>query len=372
MSLSPTTVIEKVRKQKEILEQDPTDALFGAWKRMWHQQKKLAEFFKADPKYLYLRPNVTLAMNDFLMALKLPKGSEILTSDIEYGAIVKICEHKAALEGHQVRIFSLHDQGQNPETVTEAQLLERLEISLSAKTKLVMLSHVTTGSGLTLPIEKMAKLLRSRGIFFAVDGAHGAGCKPLDFSKTEVDFYGTNLHKWLMGPKASGFAFVSPQVREFLEPKFAGWTSGDIAPHFSVFGEGDAWTTRWMISSTHNFADFYGIEESLNFWHDQGSENIWQRQRQLWSLTVQQVSDKVSWPCMSLFPKEDLQGPLAAFRLPEKLSSMGFGLMTQLKEKFGIVISMTMIQGEWCLRISPHIYNTAEEIEKTAKILSEF
>ncbi|MGZ5279288.1 MAG: aminotransferase class V-fold PLP-dependent enzyme [Pseudobdellovibrionaceae bacterium] len=370
MALSPTVVRNRIQAERNILENNPTDALFGAWGRMWEQQKQLGQFFKADPRHLFLRSNVTIVMNDFLMALKLPPGSEILTSDIEYGAIVKICQHKALTEGHQVRFFSLHDMGQDPETVTEEQLLKRLEQSLTPKTKLVMLSHVMTGSGLTLPIEKMAKLLRSQNIFFAVDGAHGAGARILDFSNTEIDFYGTNLHKWLMGPKGTGFGFVAPRLREHLEPRFAGWTTHQIDPHFAVFGDGDAWACRWMICSTHNFSDFYGISETLKFWKDQGADKIMSRQTELLNFAKKEVSARTGWKCLSQFTTPELCGPLAAFELPSHLKALGFELMLGLQAKEKVVVSMSMIQHEWTLRISPHVYNEKTEIEKTADLLA--
>jgi isopenicillin-N epimerase len=371
MSLSPIAVLDRVQKEKEIYELNPTDGLMGAWGRLWDVQKKLAQYFKADPRDLFLRANVTLVMNDFIMALKLPAQSEILVSDIEYGAIVRICQYKAQTEGHQVNMVSLHDKNQDPDTITEAQLLERIESALTPKTKLVMLSHVMTGSGLVLPIEKIARLLRSKNIFFAVDGAHGAGSCHLDFSKTNLDFYGTNLHKWLMGPKGTGFGFVAPRMREHLKPQFAGWTTIDTPPHFAAFGEGDEWTSRWMICSTHNFSDFYGIPEVLKFWEEHGAEKIMNRQRALTTFTASTVSEATGWNCLSTFPTTELRGPLAAFALPEKLRERGAEIMFHLQQQHGLVVSTTIIQNDWCLRLSPNVYNTEDEIRQASEILSQ-
>lgn len=371
MALSPTVVLEAVQREKELYELNPTAALMGAWPRMWETQKNLARFFKADPRHLFLRANVTLVMNDFLMALRLPARSEILISDLEYGAIAQICQHKAKLEGHSLRSFSLHEQDQNPSAITEAQLLERLESALTPKTKLVMLSHVMTGSGLRLPVEKMAALLRSKNIFFAVDGAHGAGSCDLDFSQTQMDFYGTNLHKWLMGPKGTGFGYVAPQIREHLEPKFAGWTTMELPPHFAVFGEGDAWTARWMICSTHNFSDYYGVSTALQFWQEHRPETLHRRREQLTHFAMNTISELTGWTCLSNFAEENLRGPLAAFRLPDRLREKGFALLFELQKEKGLVISMTQIQGAWCLRVSPHVYNSEEEIRQAGHLLAE-
>ncbi len=370
VSLTPNSVLTKVQEEKSLMEKNPTAALFGAWERMWKTQKELALFVHADPRHLYLRSNVTIVMNDFLLALRLPPESEILISDLEYGAIVRMCEYKAKIEGHTLRVVSLFDQGEDPSKLTEEQIVSNVSKSLGPKTKLVMMSHVMTGNGLVLPIEKLASLFRSKNILFAVDGAHGAGALPLDFSQSKVDFYGSNLHKWVMGPKGTGFGYVSPSVRDLLEPQFAGWTTGKVLPHFAVFGEGDPWTARWMICSTHNFSDFYGLDETFRFWHQQGSGKINQQIAALSMLTEKLVTEKTGWKCLSAFP-DSLRGPLTAFELPPKLAELEMDLMRKMYYDHKIVISMTHIQGDWCLRLSPHIYNSEEEISQVAQVLSE-
>lgn len=369
MSLSPRIVVEKVNTYKNEYESNPTAGLFGAWERLWTVQKELAKYFNARPQDIYLRMNVTYVMNDFLMALMIPKGSEILVSSLEYGAITKICQYKAKSEGHTVKEIHLYDPKQNPETVSEDLILQNIEAALSPQTKLVMLSHVMTGTGLKLPVERIAKLLRSKNIFFAVDGAHGAGCCELDFSNTQIDFYGTNLHKWLMGPKGTGFGWVSPRVREYLNPKFAGWTTGEIPPHFAVFGDGDTWTSRWMICSTHNFSDFYGISDALKFWQGQDCQHILNTQKELGNFTLDEVRKTTDWQPLSNYP-EELRTPLLAFRLPENLRHKGMTLMNELFEKHGLVISMPITFSEWTVRLSPNIYNTKEEISRAARILA--
>lgn len=370
MSLSPTRVIDKVQSLRLEYEKNPTYGLFLAWPKMWETQKDLANFFNSDAKNLFIRPNVTYVMNDFLMALQLPAGSEILTSDLEYGAIVKICEYKAKTQGHSLRFFSFFEAGTAGQNITEDQLLNKLEQALSPKTKLVMLSHVMTGCGLKIPMEKIGKMLREKNIFFAVDGAHGAGSDDLSFTDSNVDFYGSNLHKWIMGPKGTGFGYVDPRLREYLQPQFAGWTTGETPDHFRVFGDGDPWTLRWMINSTHQFADFYGITEALNFWRETGTSAILERQKHLTQFAANTIENKTGWKCLSLYPS-NLRGPLMAFALPEKISKQGFEFIFHLYKEYKMVVSMVMLQGNWCLRISPNIYNTEQEIAKAAEQLAK-
>src|SRR4051812_44847016 len=84
-SICPRSVIDaQIRFEREF-EKNPTAALFGAWERLWEVQKELGHFVNADPLDLFLRPNITVALNVFILGMPMPKG-EILHSDMEYGA----------------------------------------------------------------------------------------------------------------------------------------------------------------------------------------------------------------------------------------------------------------------------------------------
>lgn len=370
MSFSPRCVTESIAKHRSELENHPPQGLLGAWPKMWQAQLSLASFLNCRPEDLFIRANVTYAMNDFLLALKLPEKSEIVTSDTEYGAISNICRYKAELDGHSLKTIRLYSRESAPETIDEKLILRSIEQNLSPRTRLLVLSHVMTGSGLTLPIERIAELCQSRGIIFAVDGAHGAGGLALDLSKTKVDFYGSNLHKWMMGPKGAGFGWVAPRVRELLQPQFAGWTTYDPPPHFLAFGGGDAWTLRWMICSTHAFSDFYGITAATEFWKRLGSSVILAEQKRLREFAKNTVEKKAGWKCLSRFA-ESLQGPLIAFDLPTRIAEKGFELINQISTEHQIDVAMLPVQDKWCLRLAPQIYNTEEEIDRAAAVFAK-
>lgn len=365
MSLSPTSVIDAVTTEKNKFENNPTEGLFGAWEKLWQVQKNLAKFLDCDPHHLFLRQNVTYALNDFIMALQLPEKSEILVSDLEYGAIIKQCEYKAKLDNLSIREFELHDK-LKPSALTEEILLENLEKALSPQTKMVMLSHIMTGTGLKIPLEKIGRLLRSRNIFFVVDGAHGAGAADLHLNPDYLDFYGGNLHKWLMGPKGTGFGWVAQHMHEHLVPRFAGWTTGSVSPYHAAFAEGDEWALRWMICSTVNFSDFLGIDSILKFWNTHGAARINAERKKLYNKTKEQILNATDWTCVSDYP-ESLTGPLMAFRLPIKMLKPN--LMKELYLQNQLVVATPFIRGETVLRLSPNIYNTESEIAQVAQIL---
>jgi isopenicillin-N epimerase len=364
MALTPLSVRQAADRYRHQFELNPSEGLFSAWEKCWKVQKDLAQFLHADPADLYLRTNVTYAMNDFIMALRLPKNSEILISDVEYGAIINICRYKAELDGLTLKTFSTP---KNPHDLSEEQLADLVMKAVTTRTKMVMISHVATGSGLLFPMEKIARQLKEKNIFCVVDGAHGAGFQDLDFSSTAIDFYGSNLHKWLMGPKGTGFGWIAKSMREHLSPQFAGWTSYDIAPHHRHFG--DSFTARWMICSTHDFSSFYAVSDVLQYWRTKNPAKIRARQIELRDFCERTVHTRTGWQSLSA-DNPALKGPMIAFALPERLRQRQFDLMWFLKNEKSLQVSMTFLQGDWCLRLAPHIYNTEEEIEKAAQILS--
>ena len=101
-----------------------------------------------------------------------------------------------------------------------------------------------------------------------------------------------------------------------------------------------------------------------------GPEKIWKRQKELTDFAATTITEKTGWKCMSRFATEDLESPLLAFQVPQSLGSRGFELLRYLQNEKHLVISNVLIQNEWCLRISPNIYNTEEEIDRAADILA--
>ncbi|MCX7977865.1 MAG: cysteine desulfurase, partial [Bdellovibrionaceae bacterium] len=147
MSRTPISVLEKVEQYAREYEQNPTLSLFEGWERMWEVQKKVASFFAANPEDWFFRPNVTVAMNDFLLGIELPPG-DIAVTNLEYGAIVNICRHRAEKEGRRLLTVNIPV----PFLGGPEELVDIIMNQLPASVVLLMVSHVTTGTGLRIPV----------------------------------------------------------------------------------------------------------------------------------------------------------------------------------------------------------------------------
>ena len=353
-SLTPRAVLEAITREERAYEENPTARLMLVWERLWEVQTRLGAFLNADPKCLFLRQNVTEAMNAFILGIPLPGGSEILLSDVEYPAVANIARYRAERDGLTVRTFSL------PFTEKE----------LRPETALVVISHVITGTGEVLPVAEIAAAARKRGVLVAVDGAHAAGALPLDFrALADLDFYGSNLHKWTLGPKGTGFGWVSPRHHETLRPLEAGWATFDSPNDYAAFGGGARFPARMLMQGCRNFAPFFAIADTFAFWDRHGADVIRARVRALQRFLEAEVGQTLKWPLLSPPLDGGWRGPLTTYELPAHLEKEGYGLMSRLLKDHGLQVGLPRVQGRWRLRLSPHVYNTEDEIARAVGIL---
>jgi isopenicillin-N epimerase len=353
-SLTPQSVLEAITREERAYEENPTAKLMGVFGRLWETQKRLAAFVKADPKDLFLRQNVTEAMNAFLLGIPLLEGAEILLSDLEYQAVANICRFRAERDGLTVRTFT------PPFTAA----------ALRPETALVVVSHVTTGVGEVFPIADIAKTCRGEGVLLAVDGAHAAGALDLDFSKLDdLDFYGSNLHKWMLGPKGTGFGWVNRRHQDALVPLEAGWATFESPNDFAAFGDGARFPARMLMQGCRNYAPFLAISDTLDFWRERGPEMIRARVRELQAHAEKEVAAELGWKLLSPALNGGARGPLTAFELPARLEREGYPLMSRVLREHGLQIGLPRVNGRWRLRLSPHIYNTEDEITRAVAVL---
>jgi isopenicillin-N epimerase len=120
-----------------------------------------------------------------------------------------------------------------PLPVTDlAQVVETIWAGVTPRTRVLYLSHITSPTAITFPIEALIERARGAGIWTVVDGAHAVGQVPIDLHRLGVDFYGGNCHKWLSAPKGAGFLYVRRELQHLIEPPIVswGWRPNDPGP----------------------------------------------------------------------------------------------------------------------------------------------
>jgi len=376
LSLCPRAVMRAQKRYMDEAEANPTATLVGVAAQLWERQQQLAQFFGARPEDMFLRHNVTAVLNELILGAPLARGratrGEILVTDLEYGAIVHVCRMRAEREGWSVRTIKVPQACTSSEEVAAAMIKEFRD-----ETRMFLLSHVTSPTGHLFPIGEVARATRAQGITLVVDGAHAPGATNLNFSELEdVDFYGGNLHKWMLGPKCTAFGWVPKRNQEKLKNITASWTTYSAATPLDQFGGGSRFAERYMLPACQNFAPFFAIREMLQFWQELGTEPIRHRLVELQTCVENLVSKQLGWK--PLFPalSSGMRGPLLTYELPPALEAQGYSLMQRLLVQHGVQIALPRVpnggdagEERFAIRFSPHIYNEVWEIEKAIAAL---
>jgi isopenicillin-N epimerase len=211
-------VFEEYQRLQRELEREPTTFFSRGYEAALEDARaSLASFVGARADDLVFTPNATSALNAVVRSLRIRPNEEILTTKHEYGAILRTLGFIRA----------------NVVLVEPDELLANIGI----RTRAVVISHITSPTGLVLPVDEVCEAARQAGVLSIVDGAHVPGHVPLDVEAVGADVYTGTCHKWLCAPKGSAFLWARPEHQEWIEPLVVSWGYHEQAD----FGERHGW-----------------------------------------------------------------------------------------------------------------------------------
>ena len=222
----------------------------------------LAAFLGCSRDELALTRNATEGNNVVCNGLDLKPGDEVLLTDQEHPGGRCCWDQKAARFGIKVNSVKLPRPPESAE-----QIVDLFRKALTPRTRVVAFSHITSVTGLILPVKDICDLARSHGALSHVDGAHAIGQIPLDLHALGCDFYAASPHKWLCAPKGTGVLFVREELLErlWVNTAAAGWRDyKQKAFRFSSLG-------------TSNLSVIVGLKAALDFFQAIGPQRIYTR-----------------------------------------------------------------------------------------------
>ena len=188
----PRAVLDRHQQWQVELERQPVLFLARRLEGLLAEARAvLAAYVDAEPDDLVFVPNVTAGVNIAAWPLGLGAGDEVLSTNLEYGALDLTWEHVCGDFGARyVRTpISLP-------VASEEEVVESVWSAVGPRTRVLFLSHHTSSTALTLPVAELCRRARERGIVTVIDGAHVPGHFPLSLRDLDPDFYAGNCHKW--------------------------------------------------------------------------------------------------------------------------------------------------------------------------------
>ncbi len=326
-------------------------------------KERLGAFVGMKPANFTFVDNATFAMNVVAATLPLEPGDEVLLTDHEYGAVQRTWRKRCEATGARITTARL------PQPLGDSVgVVEAIFAAVTERTKLLVVSHVTSPTALVLPVAEICAEARRRGVPVAVDGPHAIAMQPLDVESLGCDFYCASLHKWLSAPLGSGFLWVSRRWQDGIVSPITSW-GGSLA------GRPPRWQDDFNWLGSRDPAAFLSVPAAIDFLAEQGVERFREHGHALAEYALERLTRAEAAP--PLFGDDhELFGTLVGVPLPDADEEKPKGadqdpLQVALWEKHRIEVPIVHWGGQRFVRVSCHLYNTREDVDRLAGALGE-
>jgi cysteine desulfurase/selenocysteine lyase len=312
-----------------------------------------AEFIGAHADEIALLGPTSLGLSLFANGLPWREGDELLCYADDYPANVYPWM-ELGRRGVVVRQLRPERTGEITPELVESALTER--------TRLVALASCNFLSGYRIDVDAIGRLLRARGVLFSLDAIQSLGATPVRVD--HVDFLAADAHKWMLGPMAIGIVFVRREHFELLRPTLLGAWNIQSPNYITQPGIEFYPTARRYEPGVLNVAGVYGMRAALDLLAAAGVERIQARNLDIKRAAVEpllaagfEFLGPIDGPAAS---------PITTFRHPARDAA---ALFRTLEER-GVAASLRFDRaGRQYIRLSPHFYNTAAELQRVLELL---
>jgi isopenicillin-N epimerase len=241
------------------------------------------------------------------------------------------------------------------------QIVDCLLAEVSDRTRLLSISHITSVTGIVLPIKKIVDAFQSRGVLVCVDGPHAPAQVELNLNDLGCDFYVASCHKWMSAPFGSGFLYVSPAHQQLIQPLVKSW--GRLLPNVP-----ESWGEEFTWTGTRDPSAYLSIPSAIEFLESVGLDDF--RQRTRWLAGYAEHRLRELFKTVPIASREDeWYASMAHVPLPAGDWS---NLQKRLWEEASIEIPVIHFSGRWFIRVSCHLYNTTGQIDLLVSTLKRW
>jgi isopenicillin-N epimerase len=353
---SPRVVHEACKRYMDMANMLPVQYNNGIGRNITTLRRRMANEFGCDQAELAFTRNASESLQIAQNGIDLKPGDEILTTEQDYPRMLTTWDQR--MRRDKIKVTRI----QFPVPTTQDDLYQRFEKAITPQTKVLHFCHITNLTGQLFPVQRLARLARSKGILTIVDGAHALAHFPFKLRDLEMDYYGVSLHKWLLAPIGNGLLYVRKE---------------NIAKTWPLQAVPDRQAndiTKFEQIGTHSFALRAAIGEALAFHQAIGAERKAARLRYLTLRWANKIKDNPRVKMLSSLEPGQTWG-LAMVSIDGIPAS---ALSQFMMDKYRIVVNAVnggqppgQVFEYSGLRVTPNVYTTLEEIDTFAEAMED-
>lgn len=343
-------VLEQHQKYLRDFEADPSfqnRAKFGPLRET--ARGKAAKFLGVSADEIAFTRNTSEASNTIVHGLDLNPGDEVILVADNHPSNSDSWKNQAERRKFTIVEVPVTQLATGPE-----ELIDKVSKAFTARTKVLAITHVTSTTGVLYPAAELAKVAKAKNVWFHLDGAQSAGMIQVDLRKIDCDSYATSSHKWLMGPLEAGILFVASQQQKRIWPSI-------VSVGYS--GESTKGAARFEAFGQRDDARLAALSATIDFLDTLGMAHVEARIRQL---TARLMSKLEGSSRVKL--RTNRSSSLSAGVVKADLPSVDLrALDAKLYASQGMAFSVTAEGPLRGMRVSPHVYNSLEEMDRIAE-----
>jgi len=348
--IAPNELDDAQQNWRAKLRHNPPRFTKSDQKSLVHESRvSLASFLSVAPSDLVLLPSVTLGVNIIARSLQLCRGDEIVSTEHEHRTCDYVWEHVCHKSGAVYKRAPI-----SYPVISEEDIVEQIWAHVSAKTKLLFLSHISAPTSIKMPVKTLCERASKAGIVTVIDGAHAPGLIPLQLESIGADYYIGSCHKWMCNPKGAAFIYANNRGRVKLEPLIVSWgyshyKRGDLdSPHIHEDTSIDDISAILTIPNTVNFNRKQQWIETKELCKNQARESC------------RILSELPGYTSVYADTTKVLQ--MFSLRLPFRNGVSIKHMIDQIYDQRRIEIPIFRVNNDYFLRVSFQAYNTLNDI----------